>query len=87
MIEDERAEPVLRRGDFVTLTMEPGDAIGRYEVEGMVVIASENSKSAMVMFDGLFGGYLGMVPLLWQDGSYRDLIRNREVQVAVRPRA
>lgn len=70
--------PVLRRGDYVTLTAE-----GR-TVEGMIVLASSNSRSLTVMFDAMFIGYVGACPLLWDDGAYRDLVKGRAIEVKKR---
>ena len=51
------------------------------EVEGVVVLASENGNSLALEFEALLGGYAGMMPVLdWGDG-YRDLITNSPVEV------
>ena len=58
----------LRRGDYVEVTFE-----GR-TLPAMVTLASENGKSLMLMFDGMLGGYAGMMPVLWSQDHYEDLI-------------
>jgi hypothetical protein len=51
----------------------------------IVVLASENGRSLMVTFDGMFwpgNGYVGMMPLLQlDDGSFVDLIGRQPVGV------
>jgi hypothetical protein len=39
-----------------------------------VVLVSPNGLSAMIKFDGMAGGYLGLMPIGFRDGAYRDLI-------------
>jgi hypothetical protein len=54
----------LQRGDFVTV----GD------VTWMVVLASSNGRSILVMGEGILGGCVGTVPLLLHDdGIWRTL--------------
>lgn len=69
-----------RRGDFPLITF------GGRTIKGMVVIASENSESLIVMFDGILGdgagAYVGMMPIAWRDGRYEDLIRHEPVELA-----
>jgi len=76
----------FRRGDFVIIS-----AHGATK-DAMVVLASANGQSLMVMFDGgLFwpgaeGGYAGMMPLLQQDdGTFIELINRRPVEIALKP--
>lgn len=66
--EEAMSEPLpLKRGDFARLTQ--GDS----SIVGMVVLASGNHKSLMIMFDGMLGGWLGMVPLSWYEDRYIDM--------------
>lgn len=66
----------MKRGDFVKLSR------GDQQVEGMIVLASDNGGSLMVMFDGMIGGYVGMIPLLRNDdGSYQGIIDGAIIHV------
>lgn len=57
-------------------------------MEAFVTLASSNEQSLMVMFDGMFMGYVGMMPLLKEkSGPYRDLVKGREVKVTKTERA
>jgi hypothetical protein len=71
----------MKRGDFVELSS------GGEQVRGLIVLASENELSLAVMFDGIFRGYVGMIPLLRTEydprGFYRDLMRGAEVMVRI----
>ncbi len=51
---------------------------------GQVVLMSHNRKSISVTFDGMILGYLGMIPLLWDDErhAYFDLFYHQLVDVA-----
>jgi hypothetical protein len=76
----------FQRGDFVIISAH-GVSKG-----AMVVLASENGRSLMVMCDGgLFwpddeGGYAGAIPLLQQDdGTYVELINRRPVGIELAP--
>lgn len=61
--------PPLGRGDFVVLTTDTGR-----RVEAMVVLASPNGRSLMLMFDAMIGGWLGQMPIFEEeDGSWRAL--------------
>lgn len=72
--------PPLRRGHFVNVTLD-----GR-TVPAMVVVASGNAHSIAVMFDALLGGYAGMMPVLWVDDHYEDLVERRRIEVRLRCR-
>ena len=67
----------LSKGDKVIITL------ASREIEGLVILSSGNSKSLMLTFDAFFGGYVGMMPLLYDDTAqaYRDLIENRIIKV------
>lgn len=67
----------MKRGDFVWIERD-----GR-RIRGMILLAAENENSLMVMFDGTFFGYVSMLPLLREDGEYRDLIQGQPVTVEV----
>jgi hypothetical protein len=68
----------LQRGAFVEVTAE-----GR-TVRAMVILASPNGRSLMLMFDGMLGGYAGTLPLfLDDDGIYRGLVDQMPVTIAV----
>jgi hypothetical protein len=51
------------------------------EVEGVVVLASENGKSLALEFDAMLGGYVSMMPVLDAGDGYRDLVTNSPVEI------
>lgn len=67
----------LRAGQHVTLIYK-----GR-EIDATVRIVSGNQKSISFVFDGMLGGYIGMMPALDHDDGlgYRDLIEGEIVEV------
>ena len=66
----------MKRGDYVWIER------GEVKMKAMVVLASENEHSLMVMFDGMFCGYVGSMPLLKDDkGVYRGLMCSLPVTV------
>ena len=59
----------LKQGDNVTISN------GVRKLYGTVEIASTNHRSIMVSYEGILGGFVGMVPLLWsEDEGYCDFI-------------
>jgi hypothetical protein len=69
------AAPRWRHGERV--------AIGRdgRAVDGTIELASKNGASLMLRFDGLLGGYLGLMPVVWSGSCYRDLVTGADVVV------
>ena len=67
----------FKKGQAVTITME-----GR-TIDAKIILASGNNKSLAVSFDALFGGYVGMMPILYDDEKkfYKDLVQGRELQI------
>ena len=65
----------LRTGSHVLIIYE-----GR-EIEGHVRIASENQRSLALVFDGMLGGYVGMMPVVDNGDGYRDLVEGKPVEV------
>lgn len=67
----------LEKGSRVLITYK-----GR-ELEGRVILASQNQQSLMLAFDGMLGGYVGSMPVLLAPGDdcYRDLIEHDPVEV------
>ncbi len=57
------------------------------QIAAEVGMASTNGLALALVFDGLIGGYAGMMPIGWDDGRYVDLIRRRPVTVTVREHA
>jgi hypothetical protein len=51
----------LKRGDCVTISN------GTRKLHGIVELASPNYRSLMVSYEGILGGFVQMVPLLWSD--------------------
>ena len=71
---------VSGRGQFVWVTFE-----GR-TVAAMVGLAAPNGESAILLFEGILGGYVGMMPIAWQEtGEYADLLTGRPVVVTPYP--
>ena len=68
-------EELMKRGDFVWIKR------GEARKQAMIVLSSDNEKSLMVMFDGMFCGYVSTMSLLNQDGVYRDLSEGKPVWV------
>jgi hypothetical protein len=73
--------PPVKRGDFVWI--ERGDQ----RVKAMIVVASENGRSLMLMFDAFFrtgsgGGFAGMMPVFKEDdGVYYDIVEHEPVKL------
>lgn len=66
----------MKRGDYVWIERDG------QRVQAMVTLASPNGKSLMVMFDAMFHGYAGTMPLsLDETGEYRDLMTDQPVKV------
>jgi hypothetical protein len=65
----------MKRGDFVEIECD-GE-----KKKAMIVLASDNAVSLMVMFNGMFCGYVGMMALLRQDGVYVDLYQHKPMKV------
>jgi hypothetical protein len=65
----------LRKGSRVLITYK-----GR-EVEGTVRMVSDNQKSIALVFDGMLGGYIGMMPALDHGEGFRDLVEGDIVEV------
>lgn len=69
-------EPLkLSAGDWVQVIF-----AGR-TVDAVILLASDNGVSLMLYFDALLGGYLGQMPVLWEDGEYRDLLLKQPVEI------
>lgn len=61
--------PLLQRGDFVHVTTDTGRT-----VDAMVVLASPNGRSIVLMFDAMIGGWLGqLAAFLDEDGRWAAL--------------
>ena len=71
----------MKRGDKVLITF-----CGQVK-QSRILLASENQRSLALAFDGAFrdgegGMYVGMMSVLQDDdGTYRDLIGNRPVEI------
>ena len=68
----------MKAGDEVVLHF------GDQQIDATVVIASTNQDSIALAFDGIFGGYVGVMPLLRQDGVYRDLMHHQAANIGIR---
>lgn len=65
----------MKSGEFVWIER------GNVKMQALIVLASDNEVSLMVMFNGMFCGYVGMMPLLMEGGIYRDLHTGLPVRV------
>lgn len=63
------------KGDRVRITF------GRRTVDGIIEIASPNGRSLFLTFDAVLGGFLGGLPVLEEDGVYRDLITHQVAKI------
>jgi hypothetical protein len=67
---------VYQRGDILQVTCK-----GR-TVEATVLLASPNDVSLMLGFEAILEGHVGMMPvLLGEDGTYRSIANNVEVEI------
>lgn len=71
------AEPprIWKQGERVDITYS-----GRV-VTGRVELASKNGVSLMLAFEARLGGYVGLMPVIWNGVEYEDLIMG--VRVAI----
>ncbi len=68
----------FKQGDRVRITYK-----GRM-VPGVVFLASDNGFSLMLSFQAMLGGYVGTMPVLWDEiepGGYKDLIEWQPVLI------
>lgn len=65
---------IFRTGDAVRIRFD-----GR-EVDGRVRLASSNGRSLALEFEAILGGWVGMMPVAWHDGGFRDL-RDQPVEI------
>lgn len=66
------------KGERVRITFD------KRTVDGFIEIASPNGRSLFLRFDAVLGGYLGGLPVLEEEGVYRDLITHQVVKVEKR---
>ncbi len=66
---------IFKTGDAVSITHE-----GR-TVKGSVLFASGNGVSLALSFEAILGGYVGMMPILMEDGVFRDLVKGQPVHL------
>lgn len=70
---------IWRTGERVRITT------GGRTVDGTVILASPNGRSLALGFEALLspmgglGGYAGMMPVMWNEGAFRDLIQGAPV--------
>jgi hypothetical protein len=72
----------LEKGDVVRIACPTAD-VGRGPLDAMVVLASDNGEALAVVFDGILDGCISMMPLYWQDGTFRSLLTNRPIELHV----
>lgn len=66
---------VFKSGDRVRIQY------GQQTVEGQVVIAADNGKSLALVFDAMLGGYVQMMPVLFDGEFFRDLVQGEVVGI------
>ena len=68
---------VWKTGDAVRITVK------EHTVPGKVLLASGNGKSLALQFEAILAGYVGMMPVLYDDeiGAYRALVCGTRVIV------
>jgi len=64
---------IFRQNDEVMIGREGIHVIGH------VTLASSNGLSLMLCFQAMLGGYVGMMPVLFEGGEFRDLIEGKPV--------
>jgi hypothetical protein len=68
----------IKTGDQVQISYE------NRTVDGECRLASANGKNLMLVFPTMLGDYFGLMPVLEDRGTLRDLIKRRPVEVTVR---
>jgi uncharacterized protein (AIM24 family) len=66
---------IFKKGDIINLTLDDKT------VQATVYLASPNGISLFVSFDDYLGGYLGKMPILYnqQINAFTDLIEGRQL--------
>lgn len=65
-----------RRGDFVVITTDSGR-----ELDAMITMASRNGRSLILMYDGMIGGWVGMLPAFQHDDGHWAALDNMPLQL------
>lgn len=66
----------LRTGDLITISYQG------QELPGEVMLASSNSRSLVVGFEGILAGFAGMMAILVEeDGTAKVILRDTEVEL------
>jgi len=68
-----------RRGEFVWVTYR-----GK-TLKAMCTLVSSNGISAVIMFDGMFGGHLGMMPIYFDKGRYESIMEHEPLTMTPWP--
>lgn len=67
---------IWRTGERVTITCD-----GR-AVQGLVEFASGNGQSLILGFNAILAGFVRLMPVLWDDGAFREIIGNVDVELS-----
>lgn len=67
---------VFKNGERVRITYEDTT------IEGEIFLACATGLSITVTFNGRLGNYTGLMPLMWIDDRYVDMVNGRQVNVA-----
>lgn len=74
-----KAGKLEHRGEFVWVTYKAKT------MRAMCTLCSPNGVSAIIMFDGMLGAYVGMMPILFTDDRYIDLIEHEPLVMTPYP--
>lgn len=70
----------LKQGDRIEITCD-----GKI-VTGIVIFGSDNGQSLMIGFDAMLRGHVGMMPVLWSNDHWIDIVTGQELEIRkVRP--
>jgi hypothetical protein len=72
---------IERRGEFVWVTYE------KKLVKAFVAMVSDNGLSAIIMFDDMLGGFVGAMPIMFdeQTSEYVDVFQQKPLVVTPYP--
>jgi hypothetical protein len=75
---------ILKAGDRVTIQWKDWHDLAR-EVDGTVILASQNGRSLMLGFEAILRGCVSMCPvLLGEDGVYRSIMDGEPVIITMK---
>ena len=80
---------MLATGDAVIIRFEwrtKSGAVVARTIAGQILLSSKNGHSLTLGFDAMLGGYVDMMPVLWESESesYEDLFMHNRVEITRR---